>query len=100
MKKKSRKSHKPIRQMLPYIICSERKNTYLITVVMRKGDTFGILVPRFYFENDRKQSFKGVLNNKKRGSKKRSITGKIIPGRSLVELILTKRFCEAHGIVR
>lgn len=101
-KKRGKKHHrngKPIRRQLPFYIERKGKHTYAIIVSLPSGDSFGMLIKYCYFEKSEKHSFTGgVLNNKKRGSKRKTISGNISPGKSRIQPLLPKGFCEYHDI--
>jgi len=92
---------KPIRRQLPFYIKYKGKNTYLIIVLLPSGDQFGMLIKHSFFESPQKHAFKdAVLNNKKRGSKRRTISGIISPGRNLIQPLLPKGFCAYHDLYK
>ncbi len=101
-KKRGKKIHadkNPIRRQLPFYIKRKNKKTYLIIVSLPSGDTFGMWIKQSFFETSKKHSFKGaVLNNKKRGSKRRTISGNISPSKKLIQPLLPKGFCEYHDL--
>lgn len=103
-KKRGKKIHadkKPIRRQLPFHIEKRGEHAYLIIVSLPSNNSFGMWVKRDFFTNPEKHTFRGaVLNNKKRGSRRKTVSGTISPGKSRVQPILPKGFCEYHDLWR